>query len=98
MKRATDRLEELPATSEIDAVVAVASVGGAAVHGDQLPGSQLTQVVRHEALRFSEQLRQLPDRAITSVLAACGAPVPGRTATDVTGLDRTPKARSIKLA
>ena len=65
MKRAADRLEELPAASEIDAVVAVAPVGGAAVHGEQLPGSQLTQVVRHEALRFSEQLRQLPDRAIT---------------------------------
>ena len=65
MKRAADRFEELRAASEIDAVVAVASVGGAPVHGDELPGSQLTQVVRHEALRLSEQLRQLPNRAIT---------------------------------
>ena len=53
-----------PATSEIDAVVAVPTIGRATTSGHQLAGSQLTQVVRHQALRLVEQLHQLPDRTI----------------------------------
>src|SRR5215208_2294235 len=64
MERATGALEELGATSEVDAVVAVAAIGRATTSGHQLAGSQLTQVVRHQALGLVEQLDQLPDRTI----------------------------------
>jgi hypothetical protein len=64
MERTTGALEELGATSEIDAVVAVPMIGRAGTPGYQLAGSQLTQVVRHQALRLVEQLHQLPDRTI----------------------------------
>src|SRR5215216_5455910 len=39
-------------------------IGRATTSGHQVSGSQLTQVVRHQALRLVEQLDQLPDRTI----------------------------------
>src|SRR5207302_1534225 len=59
------RLKLLLATSEVDRVVAVTSVRGAATRGDEPALAQATQVVGDKVLRLPEAFGQLPYRAIT---------------------------------
>ena len=54
----------VPTTSEIDRVVAVTAVGGAATREHEPAVTEQTEVVRDQALRLADQLRQLPHRPI----------------------------------
>jgi hypothetical protein len=60
MERTTGALQLLLTTKEVDGVVAVAAVGGAATREHEPTLTQLPQVVRHQALRLVNELRQLP--------------------------------------
>jgi hypothetical protein len=64
MEGGAGRLEQFPATSEIDAVVAVPPIRRTATHRHELASSQLTKVIRHQALRCLDQLSQLRDRPV----------------------------------
>ena len=59
MQRVGDRRQEVPAADQVDAVVGVAAVGGAASSGDQPCLAQLGQVVRDEVLGSADQLGEL---------------------------------------
>ena len=56
MQRGARGCQQLPAAREVDAVVAVASVGRAPTHRHQPAVAQLAQVVRHQALRLVDEL------------------------------------------
>ena len=53
-----------PAGGEVDGVVAVAAVRRTMTGGHEPTIAELTQVVRHQALRLVDQLHQLPDGPI----------------------------------
>ncbi len=56
--------EELAAAGEIEHVVAVAPVGGAAVAADETAVAQAAQVVGDQVLRAARELAQLADPAV----------------------------------
>ena len=60
MERAAGRLQLLPTTSQIDRVVGVAAIGRATTGRHEPAVTELTQVVRHQALRLGDQPGQLP--------------------------------------
>jgi hypothetical protein len=64
MQRTAYGLELLPAPSEIDRVVTVPPIGRAATRAHKAARAQLTQVVRHQALRLAEEVRQFTNRAV----------------------------------
>ena len=66
MEGTAGRLKQFPTPSEIDAVVAVAPIRRTASCRYQLARSQLTKVIRQEALRCLEPLGQLRDRPVAA--------------------------------
>ena len=64
MQRTARGLQRLPAGGEVDGVVAVAAVRRTATRRHEPTVAELTQVVRHQALRLVDQHRQLPDGPI----------------------------------
>lgn len=66
MEGAAGRSEQFPATSEIDAIVDVPPIRRTATHRHELARSQLTKVIRQQALRRLEQLGQLRDRPVAA--------------------------------
>ena len=66
MERSAGRRQQLPAASEVDAVVGVAPVGRASPHRHQLACPQAGEVVRDEALRLAERLRELADLPVAA--------------------------------
>ena len=64
MQRGPGVGEELAAAGEIEDVVAVAPVGGAAVAADEAAVAQAAQVVGDEVLRPARELAQLADPAV----------------------------------
>jgi hypothetical protein len=77
MQGTSQRLELLPAPDEIDRVVAVPSISRAPTHAHEAPRSQQTEVVRHQALPLTEEVRQLADRAVADRELAQHAPPKG---------------------
>jgi hypothetical protein len=59
-------VEQFRATSEIDAVVAVSPIRRTVSHRHELASSQLTKVIRQQALRCLEPLSQLRDRPVAA--------------------------------
>jgi hypothetical protein len=66
MQSATRALEKLAATDEVERVVRVAPVGCAATDRDQLTVAKLAEVVRDQALRLAERVRELAHRVIAA--------------------------------
>src|SRR6516164_9776884 len=66
MQRAAGTLQQRAAPREIDRVVAVAPVGGAATRAHELAGAELAEVIGDEALALADQLRELTNRAVAA--------------------------------
>jgi hypothetical protein len=66
VERAAARREELTAAGEVEQVVGLAAVEGAAAPLDQLLGLKPSEVVGHERLRFLEQLAKFVDAAVAA--------------------------------
>ena len=66
MERTAGGLQQFPASNQIDAVVAVPSIRRTAPHGHELARSQLTKVIRQQALRCLESLSQFRDRTVAA--------------------------------
>ena len=58
--------EQLGATIDIHAVVGIASIGGAAPHGNQPVRPQLAEVVGNQILRLADEAHQLADPPVAA--------------------------------
>jgi hypothetical protein len=66
MQRRPGARKQLAATRELEDVVAVAAVGGAAPHRDEAAVAQLTQVIGDQALVPARQLTELAHAPIAA--------------------------------
>ena len=66
MQRATGGRQQAADAREIDRVVGVPAIGGAAPRRDQAGVPQLAQVVRDQVLRLADQVGQLVHRAVAA--------------------------------
>src|SRR5262249_54868369 len=60
------RAEQLAAASDVDAIVGVAAVSGAAPRPDQSRRAEFAEVIRDKVLRLAEQLSQLADSPVAA--------------------------------
>src|SRR6185312_11537170 len=77
MEGAASRRQEAADTRQIDPVVGVAAIGGAAPRRYQRAIAQLAQMVRDQVLRLADERRQLADDAVAAGELAQQAPTHG---------------------
>ncbi len=66
VERAAGPGEQLTAAREVNAVVGVAAVEGAAAHRHEAAGAEAAEVVGDEILRLAEHVRELADLAVAA--------------------------------